>query len=105
MMFGMKHSLCFSSIVSNTQPSLSMPTKYSCCGLRSYMEKGAKGLRFLGAEGRASLLTLSRRERVRGEQRCLRSISLGYIRRQLLLRVDRLQTRHPSPTADDRQRE
>ena len=31
MMFGMKHSLCFTSIVSNAQPSLSIPTKKSCC--------------------------------------------------------------------------
>src|SRR5579864_234070 len=29
-MFGMKHSLCFTSIVSNAQPSLSMPMKNSC---------------------------------------------------------------------------
>ena len=29
MMFGMKHSLCFTSIVSKTQPSLSIPMKKS----------------------------------------------------------------------------
>ena len=28
-MFGMKHSLCFTSIVSKAQPSLSMPMKNS----------------------------------------------------------------------------
>ncbi len=28
-MFGMKHSLCLTSIVSNAQPSLSMPMKKS----------------------------------------------------------------------------
>jgi len=28
-MLGMKHSLCFTSIVSNAQPSLSTPTKKS----------------------------------------------------------------------------
>ena len=30
MKFGTKHSLCFNSIESNTQPSESMPTKKSC---------------------------------------------------------------------------
>src|SRR3954469_16480210 len=30
MMLGMKHSLCFTSIVSKAQPSLSIPTKKSC---------------------------------------------------------------------------
>ena len=30
MMLGMKHSLCFTSIVSKAQPSLSIPTKNSC---------------------------------------------------------------------------
>jgi hypothetical protein len=28
----MKHSLCFNSIESKTQPSESMPTRKSCCG-------------------------------------------------------------------------
>ncbi len=30
-MFGIKHSLCLTSIVSNAQPSLSMPMKNSFC--------------------------------------------------------------------------
>ena len=42
MMFGMKHSLCFTSIVSKAQPSLSMPMKNS---LRFWkLRKGKLGI-------------------------------------------------------------
>ena len=39
----MKHSLCFSSIVSNAQPSESMPTRKSCLGVKSSMWYGKSG--------------------------------------------------------------
>src|SRR5213593_3404651 len=39
MKFGMKHSLCFSSMESKTQPSESMPTKKSCCRAKESMRR------------------------------------------------------------------
>src|SRR5438552_18591978 len=49
-MFGMKHSLCFTSIVSNAQPSESMPTRKSCCGSRSNIVRGSAGARDAAAK-------------------------------------------------------
>ncbi len=43
MMLGAKHSLCFTSIVSNTQPSESMPTRNVCLGRKSIMDIYVEG--------------------------------------------------------------
>jgi hypothetical protein len=60
MKFGTKHSLCFNSIESKTQPSESMPTKKSCLGV---MENMGRILPAKAAVVEANRIRLSRSER------------------------------------------
>src|SRR4051812_46350239 len=68
MKFGTKHSLCFSSIESKTQPSESMPTKKSCLGV---MENMGRILPAKAAVVEADRVFLSLRERIATTRRAI----------------------------------
>src|SRR4051794_5010360 len=80
MMLGMKHSLCFTSMVSKAQPSESMPTRKSCFFSMVNMRWSGRTERLL-------------------------AVGLRNVFGQFLRRVDRLELRHPITAIHDRHRE